>query len=126
MKKPTPLQRRMRRDGPCAQHAHSEDNPPNIPGDSERLSLFMQQLDRWTAAMERLRLAEYLRYVDDRKRLFWSNFWGGMARGVGMAVGFTILGAVLILVLQDLARHNLPLIGDMLAQIMDVIQNRLK
>lgn len=57
--------------------------------------------------MERLRLADYVRYVDDRKRMFWTSFWGGVARGVGMAVGFTILGAVLVLILQDLAKHNL-------------------
>lgn len=43
-----------------------------------------------------------------------------------MAVGFTILGAVLILILQDLAKHNLPLIGDALAQIVSVVQKRLE
>ena len=89
-------------------------------------SLFIQQIDRWIAAMERLRLSEYVRYVDDRRRLFWTHFWGGVARGVGMAVGFTILGAVLVLVLQDLARHNLPVIGDFLAQIVAVVQRRLE
>ncbi|MDD3335076.1 MAG: DUF5665 domain-containing protein [Eubacteriales bacterium] len=85
-------------------------------------SMAIRQMDRWISAMERLRLADYVRYVDDRKRLFWTNFWGGLARGVGMAVGFTILGAVLILVLQDLAKHNLPVIGDFLAQIVSVVQ----
>ena len=50
----------------------------------------------------------------------------GVARGVGMAVGFTILGAILVIILQDLARHNLPLIGDMLAQIVSVVQKQLE
>ena len=90
--------------------------------DLESANLVVRQIDRWLAAMERLRLADYVRYVDDRKRLFWTSFWGGVARGVGMAVGFTILGAVLVLVLQDLARRNLPLIGDLLTQIMGVVQ----
>lgn len=90
------------------------------------LSMAARQMDRWMADMERLRLAEYVRYVDDRKRLFWSSFLGGVARGVGMAVGFTILGAVLVLILQDLARHNLPVIGDFLAQIVSVVQKRLE
>ena len=43
-----------------------------------------------------------------------------------MAVGFTILGAILVIILQDLARHNLPLIGDMLAQIVSVVQKQLE
>ena len=94
--------------------------------ENARESLFIQQIDRWMAAMERLRLNEYVRYADDRRRMFWGQFWGGVARGVGMAVGFTILGAVLVLVLQDLARHNLPVIGDFLAQIVAVVQRRLE
>ena len=94
--------------------------------DMEKAGLVVRQIDRWIASMERLRLADYVRYVDDRKRLFWTSFFSGVARGVGMAVGFTILGAILVLILQDLARHNLPLIGDVLAQIVSVVQKRLE
>ncbi|MEG0126160.1 MAG: DUF5665 domain-containing protein [Clostridia bacterium] len=95
-------------------------------GDMEKASMLVRQMDRWIASMERLRLSDYVRYVDDRKRIFWSNFWGGIARGVGMAVGFTILGALFVLILQDLAKHNLPVIGDVLAQIVSVVQKRLE
>ncbi len=94
--------------------------------EDEKQNLLIRQIDRWIASMERLRLADYVRYVDDRKRMFWSNFWGGVARGVGMAVGFTILGALLVLLLQDLARRNLPLIGDALAQIVRVVQRQME
>jgi len=89
-------------------------------------NLLIRQIDRWIAAMERLRLSDYVRYVDDRKRMFWTNFWAGIARGVGMAVGFTILGALLVLILQDLARRNLPLIGDALAEIVRVVQRQME
>ena len=94
--------------------------------DQEKQNLLIRQIDRWIEAMERLRLSDYIRYADDRKRMFWSNFWGGVARGVGMAVGFTILGALLVLLLQDLARRNLPLIGDALAQIVRVVQRQME
>lgn len=104
----------------------SEDRPTHTMSDGEKQRFFMRQIDRWVAAMERLRLADYVRYVDDRRRMFWSNFWGGVARGVGMAVGFTILGALLVLILRDLAQRNLPLIGDALAQIVNVVQRQLE
>ena len=93
---------------------------------NEKDHLLLRQLDRWIAAMERLRLADYVRYVDDRRRLFWSHFWGGVARGLGMAVGFTILSALLVVILQDLARRNLPLIGDALAEIVRVVQLQME
>lgn len=101
-------------------------NDPKPEKAEKRISLAEEQFNRWLESMERLRLAEYVRYVDDRRRLFWSNFWSGIARGVGMAIGFTILGAILILILQDLARHNLPLIGELLDEIMNVVQNGMK
>lgn len=92
----------------------------------EREGIILRRIDRWMEALERLRLADYIRYVDDRKRLFWSHFWAGVARGAGAAVGFTILGAIIVLVLQDLARRNLPLIGDALAQIVQLVQRQLQ
>ena len=76
--------------------------------------------------LERLQLAEYLRYVQDTRRLIRAQFIGGLFRGMGMAVGFTILGAVLVLVLRSLAQHNLPIIGDFLAQIVEIVQRRLE
>ena len=54
------------------------------------------------------------------------QFLGGMARGLGMAVGFTVLGAALIMLLNRLAQRNLPVIGDFLAQIVDIVQSRLE
>ena len=94
--------------------------------DHEQENLLIRQIDRWIKAMERIGLSDYVRYVDDRRRMFWSNFWGGIARGVGMAIGFTILGALLVLLLQDLARRNLPLIGDTLAEIVRVVQRQME
>ena len=94
--------------------------------DPKEKNALPEVIDRWIAALERLRLSDYVRYVDDRKRMFWSNFWGGVARGVGMALGFTILGALLVLLLQDLARRNLPLIGDALAEIVRVVQRQME
>ena len=111
---------------PQALQMDSEDCAQQGLTDAERQRFFIRQIDRWIAAMERLRLSDYVRYVDDRRRMFWSNFWGGVARGVGMAVGFTILGALLVLILRDLAQRNLPLIGDMLAQIMSVVQRQME
>ncbi len=114
---------------PDKEHAQEEHPASDIapePSDNKRLSMAQEQIDRWTSAMERLRLADYVRYVDDRKRMFWTSFWSGVARGVGMAVGFTILGALLVIILQDLAKRNLPLIGDVLADIVRIVQIRLE
>lgn len=93
---------------------------------SADMSMAEQRLQAWLDQLEQLRLSDYLRYVQDRRKLFWNSFLSGIARGVGMAIGFTLLGAALVLILQDLARHNLPLIGEWLDKLMNVLQNGIK
>ena len=85
-----------------------------------------KKMEEYLQALERLHLPEYIRYLDDRKRMMRYQFLGGLARGMGMAVGFTLLGAVLVILLQRLAQQNLPVIGDFLAQIVTIVQRRLE
>lgn len=75
--------------------------------------------------MEKLGLGEYMAYVKNRKQLLWTNFVAGLARGLGMAIGFSVLGAIVILLLQRLAILNLPVIGEFLAEIVRMVQHKL-
>jgi hypothetical protein len=54
------------------------------------------------------------------------NFVGGLFRGLGMAVGFTILGAIVLMLLRRLMYLNLPIIGDFIADIVRIVQEHLK
>ena len=89
-------------------------------------SRYGRRLEGYLERLERLRLPEYISYLENRRRFLGMQFLGGVARGLGMAVGFTILGAVLVMVLQGLAQRNLPVIGDFLAEIVRIVQRRLE
>ena len=67
----------------------------------EWIALLMNKLDQHLQQLERLRLPEYIRYLENRRRFMLMQMLGGVMRGVGMAVGFTILGAVLVLILHE-------------------------
>ncbi len=84
------------------------------------------KLDDHIKHLERLRLPEYIRYLEDKKRFYLMQLLGGIVRGFGTAIGFTILGAVLVWLLQGLAQRNLPVIGDFLAEIVNLVQRRLE
>lgn len=88
--------------------------------------VLLQRLEAFAQQLEHLHLAEYIAYAEDRRRLLRNQFLSGLARGVGMAIGFTVLGAVLVVLLRRLAEQNLPLIGDFLAQIVSIVQRRLE
>ena len=84
------------------------------------------KLDEHLMQLERLRLPEYIRFLENRKRFYLMQLLAGVVRGFGSAIGFTLLGAVLIWLLQGLAQRNLPVIGDFLAEIVSLVQHRLE
>lgn len=76
--------------------------------------------------LEKLQLTEYMRYLNDFKRLLLVNFVSGLARGFGSAVGFTILGAVVVVILQRVTVDNMPLIGEFVADVVRLVQVNLR
>ena len=85
-----------------------------------------ERMDRFLRAAEQMRLADYVAFASDRKKRLLDAFWQGVARGLGIMVGFSILGAVVLFILQDLAKRNLPGISDFVAQVVALVQLRLQ
>ncbi len=77
-------------------------------------------------AMEKMKFAEYVEYINNPKKMLATNFLAGIARGLGMAVGFTILGALLLYVLRQLVLLNLPLISDFIADIVELVNDSMR
>ena len=46
--------------------------------------------------MEKMKLAEYVQLLNNPKKLLWINFISGIARGLGTAIGFSILFAIFL------------------------------
>lgn len=67
---------------------------------------------------------EYARYLYSPRRMIMSNFVAGLARGIGMAVGFSLLGAAVVYLLQQMAMENIPFIGEFIAKIISVVEAR--
>ena len=77
-----------------------------------------ERIDRLAGTLERMRLEEYMEHVANRKKLVMQNILYGMARGFGFMLGFSILGAAVVVILGRLAVQNVPLIGDFLAEVL--------
>ena len=92
----------------------------------EKRDELAKRMEEYLCALERLRLPEYLRYLDDHRRFIRTQFAAGVLRGAGMAVGFTILGAIILIILQRLAQQNLPIIGNFLVRLVQFVQYRLE
>lgn len=91
----------------------------------EQLEKINDKVNSIAVNMERMGIAEYVEMLHHPRRLLWANFLIGLARGFGMAVGFALLGALALYLLQQLVLLNMPLIGDFIADIVFLVQQQL-
>lgn len=85
----------------------------------ERIGNYVQKQE-WAS------FTEYVMYMQDRRRLLATNFLSGMMRGMGFAVGFSILGAVVVWLVRGLALANLPGIGAFFAEVVRMVELKLR
>jgi len=69
---------------------------------------------------------EYMEFLEKPVKVLWTNFLRGVASGLGMAIGFTILGALVIFLLKSMVSLNLPLIGQYIAELVRIVQENMK
>ena len=84
-----------------------------------------KEIKKIATLLEDAKLSEYIEMMSNPKRMIKRNFIAGLARGFGMAIGFTILGAIGLYILQKLVLLNLPFLGTFIAEIVKIVQDRL-
>lgn len=92
----------------------------------ENEKLIAKSLKVLADRLESMRIAEYLDLLQRPRRIIYLNFLAGVAKGLGIAVGATIVFALLIEVLSRLIVLNLPVIGDFIIEIMKIIELKQK
>ncbi len=98
------------------------------PKKVEELKSKWPSSDDWKAIekvatyLERSRLNDYVYLMDKKSRWLRFNLMGGVFRGIGLAIGFSLLGAVAFLILQQVVTLNLPVISDFIADLLYLVE----
>ena len=83
-----------------------KDREEDMPADRPLNKRDLWVLERVALYLEKSKLNSYVEMMGKPWRWFFLNLWGGIGRGIGMAIGFTLLGAVLFLVLQEIVMFS--------------------
>ena len=83
-----------------------------------------KKLDDIAMRMDSMGFQEYMEYVQDKSGAYKRAFASGLLRGLGAAVGFTLLGALLLYILRWLAGSSIPLIGEFIAEIIKIVDSK--
>lgn len=66
--------------------------------------------------------SDYTYVKNNLRSMIWYNFLIGLSRGLGMAVGFTLLGAIVIYFLQKIVLLHLPGVSQLISDIIKFIE----
>lgn len=89
------------------------------------VSYLAEKIQQLITTMEKANVAEWIELYRRPGRLLYLNFAAGIARGLGIAIGFTILGAIVVYIIRELALLNLPVIGKLIAEIVRMVQQEV-
>jgi hypothetical protein len=95
-------------------------------GRKARIRLLAEKVDRLAQNMEKSRIKDYVCYLENPKRLLFTNFIAGIARGFGASVGFTLLTALVLYVLQRVVKLDLPFISEFIGDIVRIVEDSTK
>jgi hypothetical protein len=88
---------------------------------AEKGKFLTAKLEQLVQHLEVMRITEYLEMLQNPKRLIWTNFIAGVARGLGIAIGATVVFALVIEALRRFVLINMFGIGSFITDIMNII-----
>ncbi len=83
-----------------------------------------KKVDKLVQKMDAIKINEYVLLMNNTKKLLWKNFVAGIAKGFGSAIGFTVLSAIVILILRKLVLLNIPIIGKYIKDIVEIVTEK--
>ena len=82
------------------------------------------QLEKLADRLERMRVGEYVTNLNKTSRLIWLNLVSGIARGVGLTIGATLVIAIIFKIISALINLNVPYLSEMMRDVQDTLQSR--
>lgn len=81
-----------------------------------------KQIYKLNNKLEKSNILEMTYIMGNKKEILKRNFIAGIARGVGIGIGVTLITAVLIYILQKIILLNIPIIGDYISDIVQIVE----
>ena len=89
---------------------------------NKKINLLEKAIESLNKTLQEGNFIELSYLLGNKKEMFIRNLFAGISRGVGIGIGVTIITAILIIVLQKIVTLNIPIIGEYIADIVEIVQ----
>lgn len=83
-----------------------------------------RNLKKLNYMLEKNNIFEIFEILGNKRKIFIRNLIAGISKGIGIGIGFTVLSAILIIILQKIVTLNIPIIGDYISDIVDIVETK--
>ena len=80
---------------------------------ADNIKRIEETVERIAEKVEKMRTLDYVFFVEHPYKRIWHNFVNGIARGVGSAIGISVIFAVIIMILEWIGKINVPIISEL-------------
>ncbi len=81
-----------------------------------------KKIDKLVLMLEKSNITEIIYILGNKKEIIKRNLIAGIARGFGIGIGVTLVTAILILFLRRLVSLNIPVIGEYIRDIIEIVE----
>ncbi len=89
---------------------------------TEKINILSKLIEQLNNILQEGNFVELAYLLGNKKEMFIRNFLAGISRGIGIGIGVTIITAILVLLLQKIVTLNIPIIGEYIADIVEIVQ----
>ena len=83
-----------------------------------------EKLDEVGNILKKSHIEEITYLLGNKKQIFIRNLIAGVSRGVGIGIGVTLITTILVNVLQKIVTLNIPVIGEYVSDIIDIVKQK--
>lgn len=88
----------------------------------QKIKKLNNSIDNLLKIIQRSNIEEIIYILGNKKEIIKRNLIAGISRGVGIGIGVTIITAILIIFLQKIVALNIPIIGEYISDIVEIVQ----
>lgn len=85
-----------------------------------------KQIEELNKTMELANVKEIMYILGNKKQMFLRNILAGIGRGIGIGIGVTIITAMIVYALQKIVTLNIPIIGQYVSDIVEIVEKNSK
>lgn len=88
----------------------------------KKYNILESSINNLNETLQKGNIEELLYLIGNKKEMIIRNLIAGIFRGVGIGIGVTIISAILVLFLQKIVTLNIPIIGEYIADIVEIVE----